>query len=598
MKDYNKIYDVIVVGGGMAGVCAAISSARNGAKTALIQNRPVLGGNASSEIKMHITGASRQEGWKNAMESGVILELLLRNKKVNPQYSFNVMDNVTWSMVKEQENLDLFMNTQMTSCVVENATIKSINAIQISTNKVFNFKGKYFIDATGDANLAFESGADYTIGREGKDVYGETLAPDNTDSYTMGNSILFQAKHMGKPIKFELPSWAYKITDEQIGGRKIKNTDAGYWWIEVGGDDLKVIEDSEEIRDELLKYVYGVFDYIKNSGKFPEAYDLALDWVAPIPGKRESRRVYGDYVLKEQDCFEGKRFSDAVAYGGWTMDDHTIGGIRAKVKENNKSEVGTIWHTIKDIYTIPYRCLYSRNISNLFMAGRDISASHMAFSSTRVMATCSVVGQASGTAAAIATKYGITARQVNQHIDELQQTLIKDDAYIPGIPTKDTEDIVRNTDCEITASSYIEDGKPENINGDYPRGIDGKSNCWISDSLNKGEQYIKVHFSNTHLVSKIRLRFDPNFSGFLSPSINNNVIKSMVEGMPYELVKDYSIEFRLKGDLVKTININDNYLRVNLIELDDIVKCDDIKLIIKSTYGDMHARVFEFKIYE
>ncbi|MFI3205932.1 MAG: FAD-dependent oxidoreductase [Clostridia bacterium] len=596
MKTVIKNYDVVVVGGGMSGVCAAISSARNGARTVLVQNRPVLGGNASSEVKVSVNGAGRHIGFRNAMESGVILELLMRNKKINPQYSFHVMDAVTWDMVKSQENLDLFLNTHMTETVTENNVIKSVRAIQTTTNTEYVFEGTSFIDTTGDANLAFASGADWTIGREGKDVYGESLAPDESDEHTMGSTILYEAKHTGKPTTFKRPSWAYEVTEEMVGNRCVHEVDDGYWWVEVGGDDLKIIENAEDIRDELLKYAYGAFDYVKNCGKYPEADDIVINWVAPIPGKRESRRVYGDYVLNQNDCYEGSRFADAVAYGGWSMDDHTSGGIRSTIPKNLKGQ-GSNWHPIKDVYAIPYRCLYSRNIENLYIGGRAISGSHMAMSSTRVIATCSVIGQAIGTAAAVATKYGIKARAVGEHIAELQQTLIKDDAYIPGIPTKDEKDLVSNSDCKITASSCKKEGKATNINGEYARRIDEVQNAWISEKISENGEWIKIDFPKTVSVKEILFRFDPNFSKLLTPTIAVKQHKDMVDDMPLELVKDYKVEIFKGDEIVKTIDVDDNYLRVNKHDLEKAVDCDSIKLTVFSNYGDESARVFEIRAY-
>ena len=593
----EKKYDVVVVGGGMSGVCAAVSSARNGAKTALVQNRPVLGGNASSEIRVSINGAGRHEGFRNAMESGIILELLLRNKRVNPQCSFSVMDSVTWEMVSEEKNIDLYLNTHMIEAETREERITKIKAIQITTNKEYEFIADMFIDTTVDANLAYLSGADYTIGREGKDVYGESLAPEHSESCTMGSTILFQAKHTGKATTFYRPKFAYEFTEEMIGGREIHEVEDGYWWIEVGGDDLKIIEDAESIRDELLKYVYGIFDYIKNSGKFPEAWDLVLDWIAPIPGKRESRRILGDYVLNQNDCYEGKRFEDAVAYGGWTMDNHTCGGIRAVNVDDN--EEGTKWNVIKDIYTIPYRCLYSRNIKNLLVGGRAISASHMAISSTRVIATCSVIGQAIGTAAALAVKCHLkSAREVNNYIDELQQTLIRDDAYLPGIKNKDQQELVRKLQPVITASSNVSGGEATNINGDYSRKIGEKEYAWISDTMSEQGEWIQIQFSEKVSVKNICLRFDPNFSRLLTPTIALVHQKLMVENMPYELVKAYEIQFLNNGDIIFSKSMKDNYLRVNEHEFAEGINCDCVRVLVKETHGDLHARIFEIGIYD
>ncbi len=592
-KSVNKEYDVVVVGGGLSGVCAAIASARNGAKTALIQDRPVLGGNASSEVRVNVNGAARGGGFKNAVETGILMEILLATKKVNPQNSYHMFDHVLWEKTTYQENLDLYLNTTLTESNTENDKIISIHAVQFSSQTEFVFTSKLFVDTTGDATLAFLSNADFTIGRESRSTYNESLAPIKGDNTTMGSSLLFLAKDMGKPTPFELPSWAYKLTKEDIGSRDMRFFDYGYWWIEVGGDDLATIENSEEIRNELLKYLYGVFDYIKNSGNF-EAENLALDWVGSVPGRRESRRVYGDYVLNQNDIDAKTRFVDAVAYGGWTMDDHTVGGIRA---EKSGNEIGTVFHAVDDIYTIPYRCIYSRNIENLFVGGRAISASHMALSSTRVMGTCSVIGQAIGTAAAIAVKNDISPREVGKsYIRELQQQLIRDDCYIPGIVNDDKEDLVANNST-VTCSSQQIGCEANKINSSYARKVEDEQNGWISEKISKQGEWVQFSFDFPVSASTMKLVFDPNTNKILIPSLKPNFQNELPPEMPYELVRDYKVEFVLNGDIVKVINVKDNFQRVNCHSLENI-SFDSVKLTVLSNYGDDYARVFEVRLYQ
>ncbi|ONI44947.1 pyridine nucleotide-disulfide oxidoreductase [Candidatus Epulonipiscioides gigas] len=595
MKTIEKHYDFVVVGGGMSGICAAISAARNGVKTAFVHDRPVLGGNASSEVRVGVNGAGRTTpvAFKNAIESGVILELMLRNKKVNPQYSFNVMDNVSWEMVIEEKNIDLYLNTSMQTAHVENNKIVSIDAFQNTTWKTFRLYADLFADNTGDANLAYESGADWTMGREGKDVYGESLAPDVSDNHTMGSTILYTARDTGKPVKFTRPSWAYEITDDILGRRNVHEVSNGYWWVEVGGDDLNTIENAEDIRDELLKYAYGAFDYVKNSGKFPHAENYALDWIGSVPGKRESRRVYGDYVLNQNDIDAARIFDDAVAYGGWSMDDHTIGGIRAKWEAHKKGH-GSVWNPVDDLYTIPHRCIYSRNIENLYVGGRCLSVSHMALSSTRVIGTCAVIGQAIGTSAAIAKKYGIMPRQVNEHISELQQLLLKDDAFLPGIETKDSEDLISNTKCTITASSYKEGAEPHKANGAYARRIEEEENKWISQPMSKDGEWLQVQFDKPTKINEILLRFDPNFSKYFATRITDS--KRNNEEMQAELVRDYKIELIKDCKVLKEILVDDNFVRVNHHKFDSIT-CDTVKIIVLKTYGDESARIDDIRIY-
>lgn len=590
MIKVKKDFDFVVVGGGIAGICTAISAARHGVKTALIQERSMLGGNASSEMRIHLNGAGRNVGFKNAGEGGIVLECLMANKKVNPQHSYHVFDTVLWEKTMFQPNLEVFLNTCMTKVHTENNKVVSIEAYQSNTETQFEFTAEYFSDDTGDGTLAFLAGADYTVGHEARSTYNESLAPVEANRHVMGSSVLFSMVDMGKPTPFKRPEWAYEITKEKLGKRGIPELTHGYWWIELDGE----IEESQTIRDELVKYVYGVFDYIKNSGEYPESANLAIDWISSIAGKRESRRIYGDYVLNQNDIDNSVRFKDAIAYGGWTMDDHSVGGIKAMGSEDQ----GTIWHPVNDIYTIPYRCIYSRNIDNLFIGGRCFSASHMALSSARVMGTGGIMGQAAGVAAYIAHREKITPREVSKYIDELQQTLIKDDCYIPGITAKDKDDLVTNLDCKITASSCIETGKPENINGDYSRRVDEDEHAWISEKISEDGEWLDIKFQDTVNVGSMILRFDPNFSKLIIPTQSWRLKAKEVPEMPYELVRDYEMVLYKDGKEVKREDVQDNFQRVNKFNFDEKVACDEIKVLVKKTYGDEHARIFDVRVYE
>ncbi len=585
----SKNYDVIVVGGGMSGVCAAIAAARHGAKTALIQNRPVLGGNASSEIRMHICGADFHGSRPDSRETGIILEILLENRRRNPNHSFSVFDTVLWEKTHFQEGLDVYLNTHMKDAVVEENTIKKITALQITTEKEFEFTGNLFIDTTGDGYLASISGAKFMSGREGKEVFGETYAPDQSDKYTMGNTLMFRAVDLGRPVPFERPFWANQYTEDDLKLRTITEISSGYWWIELGGDELDIILDGEELRDELLKALYGVWDYIKNSGNF-QSENYALDWVGFLPGKRESRRIIGDYILKEQDLLEGKIFEDAVAYGGWLMDMHTVGGLR------NLAEKATNYFEMKDVYTIPYRSLYAKEINNLFIGGRAISASHMAFGSTRVMATCAVVGQAVGTAAALAVSKSILPRDVLKHMEELQQTLLKDDCYIPGFVNKDKDDYALSA-AKVECSSHTEEGDCSNVINGISRKVKEKTNCWISKQLKEQGEWIALSYDTKIAVSEIHLKFDPNLSKEIMNTLSVYQQNKQVPGIPPELVKDYKIELYEGADCVYAAEVKDNYQRLRVHKLGRQILCDKIKVTVKRTYGDPHARIFEIRAY-
>lgn len=584
----NKKYEVLIVGGGVSGLCAAIACSRHGAKTALIQNRPVLGGNASSEIRMHICGADNHRLRKDARETGILEEILLDNKRRNPNHSFSVLDTVMWEKARYQEGLDLYLNTHMTNAITENNAIKKVTACQLTTEKQFEFEAEIFMDATGDGTLAALSGAEFMTGREGKKVFNEMYAPDESDSITMGNSLLFSAVDTGKPVPFIKPDWANTYTEEDLAYRGHTEISSGYWWIELGGDKLDVVADGEEIRDELLKALYGVWNHIKNSGHH-NADNYVLDWVGFLPGKRESRRIVGDYILKESDLFEGRIFDDAVAYGGWPMDMHITGGLKTKLEP-------TVFLQLNDVYSIPYRCLYSKNISNLMIGGRAISASHMAFGSTRVMATCGVIGQAGGTAAALAVKKGIKPRDVLDSIKELQQILLKDDCYIPGFKNEDAGDIAKK--AGISCSSFIEGCQCSNAVNGVTRRVKDASNCWVSGEIGEKPEWISFKFEKSIYPKQIILKFDSNLSKEIMVSLSHSVKTSQVSGIPPELVKDYALEFYKDGELVHREDVKNNYLRYKVHNLTNEINCNEVKLNIYSTNGDKHARIFEARIYE
>lgn len=583
----NKEYDVVIVGGGMSGLCAAIASARHGAKTALVQNRPVLGGNASSEIRMHICGADHHGSRPDARETGILEEILLENRKRNPNHSFSIFDTVLWEKANFQEGLDLYLNTHMTEVKVEGNFIKAITAEQITTEKILEFTAEIFMDATGDGTLAALSGAEYMTGREGKDVFGEQYAPDQTDHITMGNTLLFKAVDTGKPVVFEKPFWANTYSEEDLAYRGHNEFTSGYWWIELGGGELDIIADGEELRNELLKAVYGVWDHIKNSGHH-NAENFDLDWVGFLPGKRESRRITGDYILKEQDCFGGTLFEDAVAYGGWPMDMHVVEGLRTRLEP-------TLFLGLKEMYTIPYRSLYSKNIKNLMVGGRAISASHMAFGSTRVMATCAVVGQAGGTAAAMAVQKGILPRGVLQHIKELQQTLLKDDCFIPGVMNEDGKDLARK--ARISCSSALEGAGCENVTNGVSRKVKENTNCWISEKISDEGEWIALEFDKTVAAEEVQLKFDSNLSREIMISLSHSTLNNQIPGIPPELVREYRIEFYWGNEIVHREEVKGNYLRFRTHKLEKPVNCDKIKVNVLGTNGDQHARIFEVRVY-
>ena len=333
--------------------------------------------------------------------------------------------------------------------------------------------------------------------------------------------------------------------------------------------------------------LYGVWDHIKNQADHG-AQNLDLNWVSTVPGCRESRRLVGDYLLNENDVRANRVFDDAVAYGGWPMDVHVPGGAK------DLASVGSLVYNFEGHYSIPYRCYYSHNVKNLMLAGRDISTTKMAFSSTRVMGTCAVGGQAAGTAAALAVRYGCDPREVGEkHIRELQQTLLKNDCYIPGHPNTDETDLARR--AAVTASSETPGGEAANVINGYARGVGEASNCWISAPLST-PQTLTLTLAEPASVCEVRLTFDTDLSHEIQPSLIENVRKRQVRGLPHELVRDYDVELLQGGETVARREIRDNGQRLNCLAFES-VNCDAVRVTVRAAHGSPEARIFELRVY-
>lgn len=576
MKNLELYYDVVVIGGGMSGLVAAIASARKGAKTALVHNRSVLGGNASSEIRMHIGGADFHSSRTNSRETGILEELLLANKKCNPQKSYSEFDRVLWEHGRFQENLDLHLNVHVDEVTSKDRDIKSVSGIQNTTETRMTFKGNIFIDATGDATVAAFADAEIMYGRDSKAMFDEVHAPVKADEITMGLTLMFTTRDMGKPMPFKKPKWAYDFTEEDLKDRGHSAHGSNYWWIELGGEKLHTIFDGETIRDELLKCVYGVWDHIKNGGDH-QADNFVLDWVGFLPGKRESRRVVGDYILTEHDVVEATQFEDVVAYGGWPMDMHAVGGLY------NVGEP-TEFINVPEIYGIPYRSLVSKAHDNLLLGGRAISVSRMAFGSTRLMATCAVVGQAVGTAAGMCTNYDVSLREIDIH--SLQEALMLDDAYLPKVELKPEKNLIHK--ARLTASSSEDLGL---IRDGVLRDAYDEKHGWSDDVE---EAFIEMSWDAPVYVETVKLYLDSNLSRQIMISHFKNGNEDQIDGLPYELVESYQLECFRNGQCIKTIEVNENAKRLNTLSID--LELDQIKWTPLTTYGDNKAKVFEIVV--
>lgn len=353
--------DLCVIGGGMVGINAAIIAARLGLKVVLIHERPVLGGNASGEIRMWICGVQNY----TYRETGLSEEINIENYFYNPTKSYPLWDALLYGKVQKEKNITPLLNCTCFDAKMNQGTIQSVTAYQMSTQTLYEVQAKYFADCSGDSILAPLTGADFRWGRESREEFNEPMQThEQADDKTMGNSCLIQARKTSRKTTFRAPDWAEKVSVEKLKskGVDLSNSYENFWYIELGGV-LDTIKDAENINKRLIALCLGVWDTIKNSGEFDADY-FELEFLGFLGAKRESRRMLGDYVLTANDIMDGKVFEDTVAYGGWPLDDHNPEGF-----DGDKSNYTIV---VKKPYGIPYRCLYSKNVENLFFAGRNM----------------------------------------------------------------------------------------------------------------------------------------------------------------------------------------------------------------------------------
>jgi len=515
----------VVVGGGLSGVCTAITAARKGVKVVLVQDRPVLGGNSSSEVRLWILGATSHMGNNNrwSREGGVIDEILVENTYRNKEGNPLLFDAILLDKVVAEPNITLLLNTAVYEVhKADQNKISSVKAFCSQNSTEYIITAPLFCDASGDGIVGFLAGAAFRMGAESKEEFGEKFAPSVEYGELLGHSLYFYSKDTGKPVKFVAPDFALKdITKEIPRFRSFNAKEYGckLWWLEYGGR-LDTVHDTEKIKWELWKVVYGVWDYIKNSGEFPEAETMTLEWVGTIPGKRESRRFEGDYMLRQQDVVSQNTHTDAVAFGGWSIDLHPADGVFSEKPGCNQ------WHS-KGVYQIPYRCLYSKNIKNLFLAGRIISASHVAFASTRVMATAAHVGQAVGMAAFLASKHEVNPAVLlhKNFMDTLQKELLKSGQHIPGFELTDQEDLVQS--AEISASS-------EYVLNELPMGILKNLDVSMAQMLpldkGKAPQVVFHAESEVHTTLEVELRVSGKSGNYTPDVVLEKQVLTIVPG--------------------------------------------------------------------
>ncbi len=562
MKRVNYRVDLCVIGGGLAGLSCAIAAARHGIKVLLLQDRPVLGGNASGEIRMWVCGAHGED----MRETGIIEELILKNYYYNKGLKYPLWDGVMYGAAMEEENLTLLLNSSVFEADTDGATIKSVTAWQSNAETYHKVEAKYFADCSGDSIMAPLTGALYRYGREAKSEFNETIPPDVADKKTMGMSCMFQLRENPYKTEFIKPEWANTYeTDEDLPFKDHEVRDNNFWWIELGGT-MDCIHDTDKCRHELLKICYGVWDHIKNKGDHG-ADNWEMEWIGFLPGKRESRRYIGEYTVTQNDVQSEGRFSDIVAYAGWSMDDHFPEGFQYKDGHP------TIYHPAPSPWGLPLRCMISKNIKNLTFAGRNISVTHATLSSSRVMATCAILGQALGTAISQSVKTNRDIREIDVAL--LQQTLMEDDCYIPWHQR------------EISKLSSI-----AKCNADIVRnGIDrGEENCWKG----KAGEFIEYIFNEDTTIEEIKLVFDSNLNRDYHNMPCCYQLNETRYILPETLIKKYRIEgFDSKGNSF-SVEVNNSHERFVKHRVGRSLR--SIRFIPLETYGSDEFRVFSFEV--
>lgn len=644
--------DVVVAGGGSAGTSAAIAAARSGASVVLVNGRPVLGGNSGSEVRLSMVGACgpRAGGspWTHALklecrEGGIVEEYQLDNAVNNPNLVPELFSLELLTLIKAEPRITLFQNTWLVGVNTSSSSSSSDTDGEESARRTIDaailedqgsqrryvVHAKAFIDATGDGRLGAEAGAEWIQGREGYAKYNESLAKlgfyrdadDGPDHETEGTSLAYMAEAKPTRSSYRAPFWAAKYNASQFQYRGVAgDRPYGYWWNEISYP-YNTITDGENVTQEALSDILGIWDYLKNSGDHPEADRMGLTWIGNVGCKREGRRFIGQYVMNQNDVMsydylctrkppwcppknasrprpkiaqEPTLFWDRIAFAGWPFDLHNPKGMR------DPSHPPFTSHKMPYMYSTPLRSLVSKDLTNLFFAGRLASFSHVVYGSQRVMKTCATMGQAAGTAAAYSILHDVAPFDLSANREavwSIQQQLLRDDAYIIGALNEDPRDLARRPGTHITAtservplpnastantsSSAWWDGAAMNVVSGQTRSVttsgEGESmgsgggvpfsqglngtNRWISVGLPAS---IVLTLATPAAVKQASLIFDSGMHRTLSYSVvfKTNNPASVWAAQP-ETAKDYIIEGRDAGTgkWLMLCNVSGNYQR-------------------------------------
>ncbi|MGC6423426.1 MAG: FAD-dependent oxidoreductase [Lentimonas sp.] len=594
-------YDFIVVGGGVAGCNAAIAAARHGLKVALIQNRPMVGGSNSSEMGVPVSGGSSSS---RGRETGL-------NEEVGRISAYNFTQK--WAFGAEiaiaaEPNITVFLNTHVFEAATdEGGNITEVTAFNMIDGHLTRYSGDFFADCTGDGWLGYYAGAEYMIGRESKEQFGESNGKDIADDVTMSGSLMqhsilgYQAIDMGEPVTMEEPSWVYDFRYNEAAFLERPKFEmgirAGNWWTENHGfnDDLW---DPEWARDDLILVSLSYYNWIKNYSPLKEkAANYKLFYIPITNAKRETRRLVGDHIVVEDDVTNRVVFDDRVGYFVWVLDVHHPLGIFS-------SEGPFDYATHTSPNSIPLRALYSKNVPNMFMAGRNISVTHVTIGTARVQGTTGMMGQIIGTAAAFCKKKETNPRGlVKSHMPELQQQLIKDDLTILHLTNEDPNDLARTAAVSASSSQSEEHGPHNAING-LTRPLDDNMemwndnkdvpyNRWISDPEQAMPQWLEVDFGEEKSVNSVYLTFDTNLNKkrYISWELKDE------DRMPPEAARDYQVQYFDGNEWVSVTEVENNYQRRRIHRFPQVTT-SKVRVLIEKTNGDPSARLYEIRAYK
>jgi hypothetical protein len=532
-------YDLVVVGGGIAGTCAAVSAARLGCRVALIQNRPVLGGNNSSEIRVTARGRINLPPYS---ELGNLVYEIAASKPGNADPAESYEDQRKLDVVRAEQKLDLFLNTHADGVEVSGDRIVAVLTTNTRTSRRRRFAARLFADCTGDGSIGFRAGADYRMGRESRTETGEGLAPETGDAMTMGTSIMWTSLDMGRPCAFPSCPWALQFTEKTA-----QRTRRAEWNWETGMD-LDQVKAFERVRDQGLRSVYGNWAFLKNHPTTRDRYGtFELDWVAYVGGKRESRRLLGDIVLRQQEVDEGITYPDAAVTSTWSIDLHYPEARNLAQFPGHAFRSIAKHHRIAP-YPVPYRCFYSRNIGNLFMAGRNISVTHVALGTVRVMQTCGMMGEVVGMAASLCAKHQCSPRDVYAlHLAELKSLMARGVGAAPpgryrppAWLTRAGENLARRATVEASSTYDSKGTYPTSNINDGVADTSTNEGRWISDD--NPPHSVTLRWASPQKINAVRFFSGYLSHGRLSSPISSYVIQTLEAGRWRDIRETLAVE--------------------------------------------------------